>query len=629
MSKVRVTVMIGLLGVVLLVMLVFFGCDNKLKGTERANRPPIIKFSNIPPDSASFSLNPEISWYAIDIDGYVTKYQYAVIIADSLHVVGKLWQGDGTPLIAVDSVCSVLARIPPGVWVDSLQGLDPAISFISAVDTTTSIVKVRLFAKESPNDTITQHLFVRAIDNDTAISNIIHRVFNRNNHKPRAHINYAPFRSGNTVRSVYCLPETTETWKGIKITWEGSDSDDYKGTQPEFLYKWELWGPFETAETTSINPTNTARLVDFSLSEDSLSHYVEDKSLLLPKDNKFLVNYPHIVPDTTYSEPDSGFGWYLFKVWTMDDAFTLSDPPGHLWFRIIRPLLTYQPIKKVLILDFTDYTSGGSDIDSLNAENFYEGAFNYVVSKHLCDSYSFKTYSEVDTLTTRDILSRYNLIVYLNEGAPSSLGGAIDPYFIEYMQVGGRMWAIGNSSATFGSPSFNSTITALDSVSSWPIYNASSNIIDFITIYFDLLGVYNKMWATAFGGQEFIGAEPYRPLDNPEIQNLPRLEVDTLKVKNQIYWGGGGYKPPMGLPFASYAWLGRNATRIYTFVSFYSDGSNMNNKPCGSVCKGPIGPDGNPIKTAYLSFGLHFIKDVNGAKRDSLFEGIVGWLLED
>jgi hypothetical protein len=639
MSKLRITVTAGLVGSVLLVMLIFLGCENKLKGTERANRPPTIRFSNVPPDSAAFSFNPEVSWYALDIDGYVTKYQYAVIIADSLHVLGKLWNGGGT-LSAVDSACSVLVRIPPEAWVDSLRHIDSTIApdnidkFISAVDTTVSIVKVQLFAKENPNDTITQHLLVRAIDNDNAVSNVIHRMFSRNNHPPKAHINYTPFRSDTTVKSLYCLPETTETWKGIKVTWDGSDSDDYRGTQPDFFYKWELWGPFADSFALTATKYNelvadsSHRLVASSFNKQDSTRLVEDKSLLLTG----LVNYPHIMPN--YQYPDSGHGWYLFIAWTLDDAFTFSDPfassnpDGHLWFKIVHPQFTYQPVKKILVLNFSlYYYVRPHAFDSLDA--FYQRTFAAMVDSDKCDTFSYAGFPGdgfsrwgVDPYVNTDTLSRWNLVVYVNEGSlKRQLSVQTIGVLETYLKVGGKVWAIGGSAGNFGSQTIAEGLQTFDQG-------------DYGATYFGLLGVYNGS-STDLEKAEFVAANPYLPLGNPEITHLPRLDVDSHKDSLQVYWDGSGrdslaYLVPR-LPYSSYTYLG-SATRIYTFISHPDNvaGSQMNDRPCGSVYKGPNGPDGHPIyKTADLSFDLHLMEEgENGAKSDSLFTRMLEWFWE-
>ncbi len=618
----------GMITFVFLSGLILLSCSTGPLGTQRENRPPRIDFSNIPPDGSAFSFNPEVSWYATDVDGYIGKYQFAVVVKDSLHVINSLWQGGGT-LNSADSACSVLVRIPPEVWIDSLESLDHNKKFISAVETTTSIVRIQLFATEDPTDTITQYLFVRAIDDDDSTSNIIRRMFSRNNHKPKAHIDDSPFRftnAGKTVKSVYCLPETTATWKGIKITWEGSDSQDYIGAQPNFLYKWELYGPFAD---TSIDPLDTTalgdsaqqgRLVDSSLNEGNSTPYVEDKSLLL----KGLVNYPHTVP--VYSYPDSGFGWYLFKVWSMDDAFVLSNPPGYMWFKVVHPQLTYQTVKKILVLDFAYY--GSSPPAHVGGENYYDSTERYYVSaftsmqnEGLCDSFSFRRYfaDDLNDTIAKDILSRYNLLVYLNEGNSfgtySSIAGA-SLNFREYMRVGGKIWVIGNSSSSFGL-SFSLGEDALVDFSEIPGSSPDVAGADFAMTYFGLLGVYNSGWTYSTRNEEFVGAKPFGSF----LDDLPTLRTDYNKTDYQVDWYGDA-NPPR-LPHAGYSYLGR-ATRIYSFVSAYSTNSDLHDKPCGSVFEGPT------YKTAYLSLGLHFTEEgPSGEVRDSLFREMLGWFWED
>ncbi|HEX9916864.1 MAG TPA: hypothetical protein VGB16_03925 [candidate division Zixibacteria bacterium] len=647
MSKLRITVTAGLVGLAFLVGLMLLSCDAGRKGKERQNRPPTVKFSNVPPDSAAFSFNPEVSWYALDIDGYVIKYQYAVIIGDSLHVVGKLWNGGGT-LTAADSACSVLVRIPPEAWVDSLRHIDSTIvpdnidKFISAVDTTVSIVKVQLFARENPNDTITQHLFVRAIDNDNAVSNVIHRMFSRNNHKPKASISYIPFRSGTDVKSVYCLPETTQTWKGIKLTWDGSDSDDYKGTQPDFVFKWELWGPFADSFAVINNKTeydqlrsssDSVFLVSSSFNETDSNSLVEDKSLLLTG----LVNSPHLVRNIdTVQYPDLGYGWYLFIAWTMDDAFVFSDPftssnpDGHLWFKIVHPQFTYQsdpshssnPVRKILVYDYGNYGRGdtGGEKDSVNVRLFYQRAVGALMDS-LCNTLTFRKHKYQDlAYFSNDTLSRYDLVIYLNEGKPQDVIGVLQ--YKEYLKVGGKVWAIGNGPETFGVASASKGLNFFEDVTSSLVPYA-----DYAMTYFGLLGVYDAGWSTsgADRNEEFIGANPYG-----SALDLPVLKTDTIKVRDQINWSTGAPDSTGKLAHTSYTYLGK-ATRIYTFVSAFPATSVLHFRPCGSIYEGPLGPDGHPIyKTAHLSFGLHFIDEgVGGATRDSLFSEIVRWFWED
>ena len=338
MFKSKGRIVIGLVGLSFLAALMLFGCDAGIKGTQRPNSPPTIEFADIPTDSTTFSVTPEISWYGTDRDGSIAKYQYAVVIADSIV---SLWGG-------VSEACESLALIHPDIWVDSLQGMDPKTAFISAVETEASVVNVQLFAGDSEIDTTVQYFFVRAVDNDTASSKVIRRMFSRNNHLPDAYIDSSLFYDGdNKMIPRYCLLKTTDTWKGIKLAWEGADSNDHPTNPPPFFFKWELYGPFAN---TSVNPldevelsdsADVGRLVLYSheINGDDTTLYVEDKSLLIAGG---LVNYPNTTPNLVpdylpYNDADLGFGLYVLRVWAGDDAFSLSDPPAYMWFKIIHP----------------------------------------------------------------------------------------------------------------------------------------------------------------------------------------------------------------------------------------------------------------------------------------------------
>lgn len=623
MYKLRRTFVFGLVILGLLVCVMLVGCSNKIKGTERKNSPPSISFANVPPESTTFSITPTVYWNATDIDGYIAKYQYAVIVGSSVS--------------DVDSTCNALKRIPPSIWIDSLQSIDPNTKFLSAKETASSIVKVQLFSEQSETDSVRQYLFVRAVDDDDSVSNVIHRMFSRNNHKPKTHINYTSFYTYNTsgvvtgMTSYYSLPETTYTWKGIKIAWEGSDSNDYRGTQPNFLYKWELYGPFEDTISISLDTMAlkaSGRLVDMSLNQRDSTRFVEDKSLLLPRNNKALVNYPNTVPN--YQYPDSGYGWYLFIVWTMDDAFVLSsslntttNSHGHLWFKTIHPQFSYQDVKKILVLDFSNYSGFGTETNEDSIHQFYSRTLSFLKNNPpgapLCDDTAFST--SLDTINAKDILSRYNLLIYLNEGRPSSgvLGKYVVPYFEDYLKVGGKVWAIGNGASTFGSGLTDNNFIDFTGLS-------ADVGTDFAMNYFGLLGIYNRNWSKFEPNAEFIEAR-----DNNTL-NLPDLKMDSVKVAIQLNWATDSLRihcPPK-VPQANYTVLGF-AGRIYTFISADSTTSSFHLKPCGSKYEGPLDSHGRPIfKTAHMSFALHLMQEgTDGAIRDSLFKGMVEWFWED
>jgi len=609
----------GLVILGLLVCVILVGCSGKIKGTERENSAPSISFANVPPESTTFSITPTVYWNATDVDGYISKYQYAVIVRSYLD--GQ-WG-------SVASALTALTRIPVRMWIDSLTHLDSLAASISAKETISSIEKVQLFAGQSQTDTISQYLFVRAVDNENETSALIYRMFSRNNHKPKSHINYSSFYTGAVVTTLYSLPDTTDTWKGIKITWEGSDSDDYKGTQPNFLYKWELYGPFadSIALDTAVlsDSASHGRLVAASFNESDSTRFVEDKSLLLPTDQTYLVNYPHTVtspPSYPYSGPDNGYGWYLFVVWTLDDAFSLSKPfgqnadsVGHLWFKVTQPLFSYQSQRKVLILDFTWYNNQGGEISMDSLRSFYNGAFAHLVDAGIVDEFAIIDTSgaKKTPYLTADSLSRFNLVIYLNEARSRDCSKLV-PIVLAYLKVGGKAWAIGNGVATFG----------LDLNQGYYDFRSNPASCELPLNFFGLNQLYVESWSTFSRTEQFVGARAeFGTLD------LPDLKMDSARVANQLNWGS---VPPDSVkmraprtPLVGHAILRNGDDRIYSFLSHPDTAllSSLHLKPSGTVYEYP----GGICKTAYLDFPLHLMQrgpNLTTTTRDSLFEAIVG-----
>lgn len=622
MFKPKGRIVIGLVGLSFLVALMLFGCDAGIKGTQRPNSPPTIEFANVPPDSTPFSVTPEISWWGTDRDGSIAKYQYAVVIADSIV---SLWGG-------VSEACESLALIHPDIWVDSLQGMDPKTTFISAVETEASVVNVQLFAGDNVIDTIVQYFFVKAVDDDTASSKVIRRMFSRNNHRPDAYINSSPFYDGdNKMIPRYCLPKTTDTWKGIRLTWEGADSIDHPTNPPPFFFKWELYGPFAN---TSVNPLDEAELSDSagvgrlvlrSFDEDDTTDpYVEDKSLLIAGG---LVNYPNTTPNLVpdylpYNDADLGFGLYLFKVWAVDDAFSLSDPPAYMWFKIIHPLMGYQIARKILVLDLGMYPEAGSHKSNSVVSGFYNRALGSLVSKDSIDIFAYKS-GNVEVNCSRDVLSKYNLVLSLNNSSKdNALLAEAAPHLKEYLKVGGKVWAIGYGSSTFGV-----------NIGGGDEFVPFSDI-SYAKVYFGLAGMYNAGWVSSSPKQEFVGVDIF---DNSEISGLPNLRTDSAKVADWIDWDDVPDSVNVDsiaprLPMVGYTHVGYSE-KIYSFASADSGTSGIHTRPIASVFKGPPDPDGKPIfRTAHFGFCIEYIPEEDAgdvAKRDSLFEAMVGWFWED
>ncbi|MEZ5359968.1 MAG: hypothetical protein R3F48_14215 [Candidatus Zixiibacteriota bacterium] len=204
------------------------GCSPKRKGTALANQPPHIGIVNTPPDGADFSRNPELSWYATDIDGYISFFRHAVILDTLLTINGV----HVTPE-------EFIAQAP-----DSRFEWD---TLIVDLDNPQSTATIQLYADTiDPVMTYTsQYFFVQACDDQGAMSEIAYRRYSRNNHFPNTH-HWARDLFINAVNAN--SPAT-----GIVMTWTGSDSTDWGRTEPPLEFEWRLYGPFDINDDIYVN----------------------------------------------------------------------------------------------------------------------------------------------------------------------------------------------------------------------------------------------------------------------------------------------------------------------------------------------------------------------------------------
>jgi len=211
----------------LLVMTFYVGCSPDRSGDAAPNQKPIVYFVNTPPDSAQFSRNPDLNWYATDIDGYITFYRYAVIV-DSLLLIGG---NHVTPEIFVEQAT------------DQQFGWD---TLPVDLDNTRTSATIRLFANtEFPIDSfVTQYFFIQACDDREALSDVVWRMYSRNNHFPNTHFR-APYYFINA-------PDPASPAPGISLSWGGADSTDWGRAEPPLEYEWRLYGPFEENQTIRV-----------------------------------------------------------------------------------------------------------------------------------------------------------------------------------------------------------------------------------------------------------------------------------------------------------------------------------------------------------------------------------------
>jgi hypothetical protein len=580
---------------VLLFALILSGCGKLSRtGPEPVNIAPEVFFTNIPPESLRFSINPRIYWYGTDKDGFITAYQYAVI-RDS---VSELWGGlqaakDSLERFGVDSVS----------WANGTARLD--VFGVHVAFEKGHQRDVRMYAEMDPKDSTAQHVFLRAVDNKGGVSEIKTRMYWRNNHAPEAYIDV---EEDFVQKNLYCLPDTTATWKGIQISWHGLDTTDYPDLrkQPDFYFRWELWGPYDTSVA---NDPDVPR-VAFSLDSIEIEgEWFYDEWVL----EKF-----HIFKDLeNYSENDSdyGYGWYQLRVWSRDDAFVSSKKSATTFFRILKPLFRYGDFsrKTVLVLDQTNYLGDGRPKNYSQMRPFYETALSSLKGEHI-DEFRIDSLG-AGGIPSEHSLSRYDLVIALNLGRNTGISDP-DCYekYEDYLNVGGRLWLIG--------------------MNNWGMAVPGVNVLrsSFPPDYFGIESAFNPGYAPSQDTTlEFIAAEPFG------TSKLPKLEMDTVKAKSLVGYSTEreGYNfPKNGIPHVSYEVLSNTEDfkgrtpyfrRLYSFVSRRGKNSIPNQMPCATTYIG------STFRTAEFTFPLNVMKD-GDEKTPGAFEAfrmMVQWFLED
>ena len=576
---------------VLLLGLILSGCGElDRKGSEPVNENPEVFFSNTPPESLRFSVNPCIYWYGTDKDGYVAAYQYAVIRDDS---ISEVW-GE------LDSAKKALERIEPDsvAWVNYAELMNIIGVHVPAEKGHER--NVRMYAEMDPDDSTAQHIFLRGVDNDGAVSEIKTRMYWRNNHLPEIFIDVD---EDFVEKNLYCLPDTNATWGGIEISWHGLDTSDYPDMrkQPDFYYKWELWGPY--ADTSELG---NGTMVDFSL--DSIQ--IGDTTIY----DTWVLHTYHIFKNLeNYCENDSdfGYGWYQLRVWSRDDALVSSKDSATTFLRILKPHFRYDGDSTILVLDAGKYPRTGGPTDHSEVRPFYETALSALLEENICDN--FNIYFLGDDPPLEDSLSRYDLVIVLNVGGGSGLTEERWCRFEDYLKVGGRLWIMGMNNYGLG------TIRARVFLTGFMAKMGSM---------FGVIGGFNPGYSPSeaeVDWLDFIAAEPFGSWD------LPFLEMDTTKTKELE-----GYDPEneaknypvSGIPHVSFeilsAWdfAGRSPLyrRLYSFVSRRGSKSDLEGMPCATTFIGPT------YRTAEFTFPLHLMKDT-GAQET--FRRMVGWFLDD
>lgn len=207
------------LATVSVVAILSISCTKRLDGELNPNQKPVVYFVNIPPAGHKFSRNPEVHWVGTDSDGLIAYFRYHVATSVDLNGMDPM-----------DYIAAVAGNDWIRLDVDP-KGPDPMTSNIVAMsaDLTDPVLTY-----------VDQYVFLQAYDEEGLGSDIIYRVFSRNDNPPNSFV--FGFKPVDTPFVNSVVPGGIIT--GVKLHWIGEDLIDYPNDPPPFEFDWRLYGPF-------------------------------------------------------------------------------------------------------------------------------------------------------------------------------------------------------------------------------------------------------------------------------------------------------------------------------------------------------------------------------------------------
>jgi len=659
----------------LMAMLVLAACGKLSKeGSPPPNNPPVIQFANIPVDSTTFSTNPIIYWYGTDNDGTIEQYQYSVKHRDEVEEYLQSKGISGTvplPELFIEHATDEEYDWTT-IWVDSVQtSTRGEIRLYASFDTNwikiecdppcvDSLIDCEIDSVGFENgaivyDTVNcvsrsiqQYMFIRAIDDDDDVSEIRYRQYLRNNHWPQTKIENA----NQIAASVYYnLPLPISTYPGIGISWSGSDSADYPRNQPDFEYWWQVFGPFEAAEEADTTPAKLVYDSGDTLTLDGWGR--RPLGIWVTSQSTQLVGLWRNEPESDTTRT----GYFLFMVRSRDDAFATDPSPSWVTFRAIDAKLE----RRILFVDDLNYLGNqeplapiGSGADGEVDDNLLRNRIFEILRQATggavdMDETSSDYYRRVNGVPGHpqsdlapEMLARYELVLVVDDDAPSPVETSEQARLAEYMNIGGNVWV-------FGRNSFLAAGKGPGQIREPQLYPAGP-VADF---YFDVEESFLVVWGNQATPKCNVDYSDPRPADEqcphewdfrddiddfvgamPTEENMgifPILEVDTNLTKDFFIHPGVRDKAGIKdfrfktIPDANFLVAGTGAEPVYTYVSRYAGTRHMHEKPCAVRYIGPSAYD--PIfKTAWFAFSPYAIKTDQIVE---VFRVMLAWFEED
>lgn len=525
------------MAVLLFALVVGWSCDTDPVGIDPANKRPVVSIVNIPPDNSHFTANPQIYWYGTDEDGYIVSYEYLVIREDTLdnHGVGI---GD------VQAMFNYASQ----------SESDWTVVLVSQTEGNPTRQTVRLYAGQDPSDTVAQVFFVRAVDDDSARSDLDYRIYSRNNNPPDTKV-----KIGSSSEVLWDLPDTMGYYKGIEISWEGSDEIDYPSetSKPTFEYYFQLFGPFSDLDTANLAET-------FDTTQSSkLIYTARDTST----NSVWLKTDRTKVFDLWRNEPpmnETRDAWFVAKATARDDAFVSDPTPAYSAFKAIYPKFE-NDLAIMLVLKCAPSRQVGNltcpDQDGIEhpGEDRIAAYMQWIL-----DVFAGAGYPNPDTLSRfvpeRRLLGSYKNVVLFSDGVGQAQV-TTDHFEVlsEFMDLGGNVWIWAPSP-------FNQLWNSTEE----ELVGFSAN--DVPVEYFDVQKQYNANWVTSLVRTvSGVGVSNEQFVRGLAIYGKGFNDFDIDLTRSWIYEKVDIPVELRGAPISSYFVRDVFSEPIYLIDSYYGD----------------------------------------------------------
>ena len=425
----------------LVTLLVAFGCSEKsLKGDLKENKPPQVFFANVPADSTLFEASPIISWYGTDVDGEVWEYCYADLPRTEFEEE------------EYSNYANQPATIPDSLW-----------TCMNATSDT-------IFLSVEEGDTITEHLFcLKGIDNEGTVSEIVCRYYFRENHPPEIEL-----KTTYTADEVlWCLADTTAHWKGIFLSWRGSDPDN----SIRYEYYWYVTDQYDDVVK-------------------QVAQWSQSTNLRLTGLNT---------------------GLYTFYVKVRDDAYMECEEPASTPLNIVKPYFDWTDTtlnhselpRNILVVNET--STGGLREPAVYAadsiSNFYLNVVQSLIDEGIVDNYEVVDLNATGGEIPYTTLSNYMAIYWFGVDKANGLNQEQVDFLKKYMSIGGRL---GMESRNF------------------------ANEIAYLEFLQDWMGISGAVNDEEEGGP--LRTDYYFQKANPaENQDYPQLTLDGDRAANWLF----------------------------------------------------------------------------------------------